>query len=105
MTLFDLCEILNKGIEIPIALGKFKTPTPLPFIIIKCDGEETIKADNTVLLEFPSVRIELYSSYKDIELETKIKNILKENEIEFEVSDIGFIESEKMYGVVYDFVI
>ncbi len=105
MTISELYEKLNDGLLIPVAFGKFNKPAKLPFVIINCDGEETIKADNTVLAEFPSVRLELYSDYKDIELETKVKNLLKENEIEFEVSDVGFIESEKMYEVVYDFII
>ena len=83
-----IIEILNQ-FGIPFAYDHFsegEAPDP-PF---------------TVYLDIDVVNIELYTDKKDPELEKKLQGLLTESGFVYEKNE-AWIESEKLYEVVYEF--
>ena len=56
----------------------------------------------TVYLDIDVVNIELYTDKKDPELEKKLQGLLTESGFVYEKNE-AWIESEKLYEVVYEF--
>jgi len=76
-----------------------ESPDP-PFICFLYPRSDNFGADNIVYLSSNELDIEVYTDYKDPELEEKIEEILTENELYYEKSEV-WIESEKLYEVLY----
>lgn len=78
-----------------------ENPMPqLPYIAYMLDGTNVFSADDKVLLEIESYNIELYTAIKDVDIEKKLENVLKENEIIWEKTEV-YIKEEKMYQIIY----
>lgn len=58
-------------------------------------------ADNKVFKKIDNVSIELYTSKKDLAAESKIEQILDDNEIPYETYEV-YIDSEKLFQKVYE---
>lgn len=104
MIIENLREILESIPEFKnkVAYRAFpKNEAPkLPFICYLETGTDNFFADNTVYLSSSIVDIELYSSVRDLESERIIEAKLLENNITW-TKDIEYIDSEKVYEVVY----
>lgn len=99
----ELLQML-KEMDIPFAYDHFaegESPDP-PFICYLLPGTDNFAADGRVYLKVNEVNIELYTDFKDLSVEQKVEGVLDEHCIFYERSET-WIESEKMYEVLYSF--
>lgn len=95
---------LIKEIGIPFAYDHFaegESPDP-PFLCYLLPKSDNFSADGKVYFKKNNVRLELYTNKKDIDLETTVETILDEYGYFYNKSET-WIESEKMYEVIYQF--
>lgn len=103
MTIENLVEMLQE-MNIPFAYDHFaegESPKP-PFICYLLPGSDNFAADGKVYFKINEVRMELYSDSKDVELEAKVEAVLDSHEIFYNKSEV-WIESEKLYEILYSF--
>ena len=77
----------------------------LPYIAYYADGTDNEYADNTAIVEYTDYVIELYTKVKDFNLERKIKNILRDNEIGYRITTDTYLESEKAHMTVFEIIL
>lgn len=93
-----------KEMDIPFAYDHFaegESPSP-PFICYLLPGTDNFSADGRVYLKVNQINIELYTDYKDLSVESKVETVLYSHGIFYDRSET-WIESEKMYEVLYSF--
>ena len=73
-----------------------------PFICYLSPGSDNFAADGKVYYKINEFHIELYTDYKDPELEERLEDSLDAASIFYEKSET-WIESEKLYEVLYTF--
>lgn len=73
-----------------------------PFICYLSPGSDNFAADGKVYYKINEFHIELYTDYKDPKLEERLEDILDGASIFYEKSET-WIESEKLYEVLYTF--
>ena len=98
-----LTAILNT-IGIPYAYDHFaegESPDP-PFICYLLPQSDNFSADGKVYLKVSSVNIELYTDSKDLSVEQKLEAVLDTHGIFYDKTEV-WIESEKLYEVLYSF--
>lgn len=99
ITLTGLAQKLNE-LGYPVAYSHFASKKEPPFICYLVVSGEVFTADNTVLSESTYVDIELYSKNKDLAAENKIKTMLKENELHWDYDEI-FIKDEGVFQCTF----
>lgn len=98
-----LLEII-KHIGLPNAYHHFaegESPDP-PFLIYILPASDNFSADGRVYFKANEVHIEIYTDYKSPNIEKKVEAVLDEHGIFYNKSEV-FIESEKLYEVLYIF--
>lgn len=98
-----LLEII-KDIGLPNAYHHFaegESPEP-PFLIYLMPASDNFSADGRVYFKANEVHIEIYTDYKSPNIEKKVEAVLDEHGIFYNKSEV-FIESEKLYEVLYIF--
>ena len=103
MTIENLVEMLQE-LKIPFAYDHFaegESPEP-PFICYLIPGSDNFAADGRVYFKLNEVRIEMYTDFKDISLESRLEDVLDGREIFYNKSET-WIQSEKLYEVMYAF--
>lgn len=98
-----LIEIMNKT-GLPFAYDHFaegESPDP-PFICYLTTNSDNFAADGQVYYKINEIHIELYTDYKDLSAEQRIEAVLDQHGIFYEKSET-WIESEKLYEVLYSF--
>ena len=80
-----------------------KSPDP-PFICFLYPKAENFGADNLVYHHFNRLDIEVYTDYKDPDMEASIEEVLTAHELYYEKSEV-WIETEKMYEVLYELTV
>lgn len=65
------------------------------------DEDVAFYADDIVYHEGYAVTIEVYTEYKDIELEKRVKQLLNDNQLPYESYE-SFLDSEGMYLKAYE---
>ena len=91
-------------INIPFAYDHFaegESPDP-PFICYLSPNSNNFAADGKVYYKINEIHIELYTDCKDLSAEQKVEAELDEHGIFYEKSET-WIESEKLYEVLYSF--
>lgn len=99
----ELLQILNET-QIPFAYHHFaegESPEP-PFICYLLPGSNNFSADGKAYYKINEVHIELYTDLKDLAVEEQLKAVLDEHGIFYNKSET-WIESEKLYEVLYTF--
>lgn len=99
----DLIKLLEET-GIPFAYDHFaegESPDP-PFICYLLPGSNHFSADGKVYLKVSSVNIELYTDSKDLAVEQELEAVLDGHGIFYEKTEV-WIESEKLYEVLYTF--
>ena len=88
---------------IPVAYNQFSNATPKepPFICFLFNDSDDLIADNYNYQPIRTLRVELYTDYKDFELEQTVENIFITNKIPFD-RDETYLDSERMYMIVYE---
>lgn len=103
MTIENLVEMLQE-LKIPFAYDHFaegESPEP-PFICYLIPGSNNFAADGMVYFKLNEVRIEMYTDFKDIALESRVEDVLDRHGIFYNKSET-WIQSEKLYEVMYAF--
>lgn len=101
----ELVAIIQK-MNIPFAYDHFaegESPEP-PFICYLLPGSDNFAADGRVYYKINEVRIEVYTDSKDLFVEKSVENVLDEAGIFYKKSEV-WIQSEKLYEVLYSFEI
>lgn len=103
MTIQEL-RIALETLELPIAYHAFPEgeTTQLPFIVYFEEDENNFKADNSNYFDTHNMIVELYTEQRDIDLENRLKEILKEHEYE---ASYDYISEERMYMASFNFTI
>ena len=103
MTIEELVGMITE-MEIPFAYDHFaegESPQP-PFICYLIPGSDNFAADGKVYFKMNEVRIEMYTDFKDLDLESRVEGVLDGHEIFYNKSET-WIQSEKLYEVMYSF--
>ena len=103
MTLEELAGMLEKT-DFPFAYDHFaegESPDP-PFICYLLPQSDNFSADGRVYLKVSSVNIELYTDSKDLSVEQKLEAVMDAYSIFYDKTEV-WIESEKLYEVLYSF--
>lgn len=103
MTIENIVEMLQE-MNIPFAYDHFaegESPDP-PFICYLIPGSDNFAADGKVYFKMNEVRIEMYTDFKDLDLESRVEGVLDGHEIFYNKSET-WIQSEKLYEVMYSF--
>lgn len=98
-----LLEII-KDIGLPNAYHHFaegESPEP-PFLIYLLPASDNFSADGRVYFKANEVHIEIYTDYKSPDIEKKVEAVLDEHGIFYNKTEV-YIESEKLYEVLYIF--
>ena len=99
----DLVKLLEET-GIPFAYDHFaegESPNP-PFICYLLPQSDNFSADGKVYLKVSSVNIELYTDSKDLAVEQTLEAVLDTHGIFYDKTEV-WIESEKLYEVLYTF--
>lgn len=99
----ELLQVLNET-QIPFAYHHFaegESPEP-PFLCYLLPGSSNFSADGKVYYKINEVHIELYTDLKDLAAEQQLEDVLDEHGIFYNKSET-WIESEKLYEVLYTF--
>lgn len=96
-------EKMLDGTGIEYRYHHFETEEAItpPFICWLIPGTNNFSADGVAYLNVRKLNIELYTDQKDDNLEKLVEEQIKENGIFWEKSET-YIESEKMYEVLYE---
>lgn len=95
---------LIKSMGLPFAYDHFaegESPAP-PFICYLTPGSDNFAADGRAYYKINFVNIELYTDTKDPSVEQKVESVLDANGVFYDKSET-WIESEKLYEVLYQF--
>ena len=99
----DLVKLLEET-GIPFAYDHFaegESPNP-PFICYLLPQSDNFSADGKVYLKVSSVNIELYTDSKDLAVEQTLEAVLDTHGNFYDKTEV-WIESEKLYEVLYSF--
>ena len=80
-----------------------QSPNP-PFICYLLPNSDNFAADGRVYYKINDVHIELYTDFKNTELELKVEEVLDRYNIFYNKSEV-WIHSEKLYEVMYSYEI
>lgn len=99
----ELLQMLEE-MGLPFAYHHFaegESPEP-PFVCYLLPGSNNFSADGKVYYKINEVHIELYTDWKDLAVEQGVEAVLDEYGIFYNKSEV-WIESEKLYEVLYTF--
>ena len=99
----DVVRLLEET-GVPFAYDHFaegESPDP-PFICYLLPQSDNFSADGKVYLKVNSVNIELYTDSKDLPVEQKLEAVMDAYSIFYDKTEV-WIESEKLYEVLYSF--
>lgn len=101
MTAENVTKILEE-MKLPFAYHHFaegESPDP-PFLVYLYPGADNFAADGVTYFKVNKLHIELYTDYKDIDLEEKVEAVLIGHSLFYDKSEV-WISSEKLYEVLY----
>ncbi len=93
-----------KAMQLPFAYDHFaegESPDP-PFLCYLIPANDNFAADGGAYYKINEVHIELYTDYKNVELEAQVEAVLDQHGIFYEKSEV-WIESEKLYEILFIF--
>lgn len=96
MTRIEVAKMIE-SIGVPYAYYQFPegTETQPPFICFYFSGDVNFSADNICYIDIETLIVELYTKEKNFELEQKIRDALRTNEIPHTRYE-SYIDSEKL---------
>ena len=100
----DKIITILEELGLPFAYDHFtegEGPDP-PFLCYRCPNSDNFAADGTVYFPITEIDIELYTDKKDPKIEKELEDLLVKSGIFFDKTET-WIESEKLYEVLYSF--
>ncbi len=101
MTAENVTKMLEE-MKLPFAYHHFaegESPDS-PFLVYLYPGADNFAADGVTYFKVNKLHIELYTDYKDIDLEEKVEAVLIGHGLFYDKSEV-WISSEKLYEVLY----
>ena len=95
-----LKDILSQ-LGIPVAYNHFNQSTNPPFLAYRRYSQSNFGADDVVYQRINNYYVELYTEYKDTNLEEQLETLLTNNGIFYNVESEEYIDDEKMYEIIY----
>lgn len=91
-----------KTLQLPVQYYMFQEGQApnLPYIIYYNPSEQHENADNSTLHVSKDVIIEVYSEFKDLSLEDKLKELLNKNKLTYTFQET-YLKEERMYMLAY----
>lgn len=102
MTMEDVLQMVKEA-GIPAAYHHFEegeSPDP-PFLVYLYPESNNFSADGIVYQKVNRLDIELYTNKKNPDIEANVEAVLTEHGFFYEKTE-SYIESEKMYEVLYE---
>lgn len=101
MTLQELYRQL-KQLQLPVQYYMFQEGQApnLPYIIYYNPSEQHLNADNFTIFVTKDVIIEVYSEFKDLSLEDKLKELFDKNKLTYTFQET-YLKDERMYMLAY----
>jgi hypothetical protein len=100
MTLEELNQVLIQT-GYPVTYSHFNNSPKPPYLCYLVSYSSNVFADDKVLHDIDNIQIELYTKKKDLVAEKKVKEVLNQNNLPYESTE-AFIESEKLYQIIYE---
>ncbi len=101
-------ELNNMVAEIGLPYAYYEFPKDTeqapPFVCFLLPSSEDFAADNRNYQRMRPCRIELYTDNKDFDLEQAVEYVLNAHDLFYRRAE-GYLDSEQMNMVAYDFVI
>lgn len=94
-------KLILEQLGLPVAYNHFNQETNPPFVVFRRYSQSNFGADDIVYEKINNYYVELYTEYKDAELEEELENIFFENGIFYNVESEDYIDEEKMYEIIY----
>ncbi len=94
-------ESLKKSIDIPVVYNVNNFKEDPPFIVYRGDGQNTVKADDTIYFKKNKYIIEYYFNRKNEKLEDNLEKGLLENGFIYEKSEDIDLEDGKIFLIYY----
>lgn len=96
-------DTLIAGLDLPYAYFQFDEGTDQapPYILFFFSENTDVHADNSNYVDKEQLNIELYTNFRDFDLEKTIEDYLKLNGFSF-YKEYSFIDSEKLWQVAYE---
>ena len=94
---------LIESFKLPCAYDHFDDNTPQvpPYICWFLSQNTDVYADDENYVDKEQLNIELYTAYRDFDLEKSVEDILKASDISYD-KYAEYVESEKMYQIAYE---
>lgn len=91
-----------KTLQLPVQYYMFQEGQApnLPYIIYYNPSEQHENADNATLHISKDVIIEVYSEFKDLSLEDKLKQLFNKNKLTYTFQET-YLKEERMYMLAY----
>jgi len=102
MTYQDILNILSE-IDLPFAYDHFaegESPDP-PFAVFLFPRSNNFGADNKVWSKANVLRIEIYTDYKQPDIEAVVEGVLDAHELYYDKTET-WIPDERLYEVLYE---
>lgn len=96
----ELKTILEE-MGIPIAYSHFNTTISPPVLVYRRDSSSNFGADGIVYKKINNYYVELYTKYKDNQLEQRLEDLFDAHEIFYNVEAEDYIDTEQMYQIIY----
>lgn len=102
MTYNEVAQII-KSLGIDYAYYQFDNSVApkLPYIVYYYPSRDDVMADNTNYVKVENLRIELYTEWKNFELEQQLESILETNHITYSKEET-YINGESMFEIIYE---
>lgn len=99
----ELFNLLSE-IGIPVAYDHFDSNKDIipPFLVYRDIASETFKADQEVYYRPYEFEIELVTKKKDVELQSKLEELLTKNKIPYDILDDYWDKEERIYHNYYE---
>lgn len=93
-----------KTLNIPVAYDHFESNKEIapPFIVYRETSPDTFKADDITYYRPYDFEIELVTEYKDVALESRIEDLLTNNNIPYDVSGEVWDDDERIFHNYYE---
>ena len=100
----DKLLLLLKQINLPYACDSFAEgeAPETPYMIYLTPGINALYADGINFFSFLDITLEVYLDKKTPDIEKQVESVLKDSRIAYEKEE-NFIDTEKLYEVVYTF--
>lgn len=97
------CEEITRRLRtlhIPVAYSHFNSPPTVPFAVYLIPETERYGADYKNMLLKSTVRVELYTDHKDVQLENRLSSLFSEYEID---SYESYLSDQQLYQITFEF--